>query len=357
MRRYLEPPNLAGALAVAVISVATMASANPTKVYVPTGDAAEIVTIDPHAGKITGRIEGLAAAHGLAATPDGRRLVVGSFDERAPGETMPKKPAGVSAADHAAHHAPKAQKGAEAVVSTVSIVDSGTGAIVRQIDVPGAVHHVAVSPDGRSAAVTHPGEDSISVIDLGSSKIVATVATGATPNYAAFSPDGGVLYVSNAGDDSIAILSTNDWKKVGQISVGESPEHIVVSKDGERVYVNNVASGSVSVIDVSAGKVIEVYEIGEPLHGIDLSDDGRTLFVAVVGGDRLVAIDVRDGARRERPLSPGPYHLGVIRGEGLIYVSSAGSPVLWVLDATTLETKATIDLPGRGHQFAQSGGN
>jgi YVTN family beta-propeller protein len=342
----------------AVLLGANVAQAEPgQKIYIPTGDSAQVLIIDASTNSVIGEISGLPAAHGLAVTPDGSRLIAGSFDERAPDDVMPEKPAGVSAADHAAHHAPKQSAAIEPMVSTLSIVDTATRSVVHRIDVPGAVHHVAVSPDGLVAAVTHPYADAVTVIDLVALAVIKTVPTGATPNYAAFSVGGKKLYVSNSGEDTIAVLDSSTWLVTSKIPVGQSPEHLALSPDGGRLFVSNVADGSVSVIDMEEERAVETLPIGADLHGIDVSDDGETLFVAVRGDDRLLAINLKDGSRRSVPLAPAPYHLSVISGAGVLYVSSAEESVVWVIDTATLETLAEIAIPGIGHQFAQAPGS
>lgn len=326
-------------------------------VYIPTGESAEVVIIDSATATPVGQVPGLPAAHGLAVTPDGSKLVVGSYDERMPGSNTPEKPAGVSAADHAAHHRAAAAPAAAAGVSTVSVVDTATRAVIRKIDVPGAVHHVAISPDGRVAAVTHPNGGSVTAIDLTSFDATRTIPTGAMPNYAAFSPDGSRLNVSNAGDDTVAVLDTRSWDVTARIPVGESPEHLVLSPDGGRLYVNNVAGGSVSVIDLAAQQTIETLPVGDTPHGIDVSDDSDTLYVALRGEDKLAAVDLRTRTWRSTRLTPAPYHLATIRGAGVLYVSSAEESRVWVVDTETLELRGEIPVPGIGHQFGQAPGS
>jgi len=344
-------------LAAALVGAGAAQAGSNQRVYIPTGDNGEVLIVDVSTNGVIGKIADLPAAHGLAVTPDGSRLIAGSLDVRAPGMAMPEKPAGVSAMDHAAHHAKKPTDAAQPIVSAVSIIDTATNSVVRRIDVPGAVHHVAVSPDGRVAVVTHPATDAITVIDLEALEVIKTVPTGAMPNYAAFSKDGEKLYVSNSGEDTIAVLDRSTWSVTGKIPVGESPEHLALSPDGGKLFVNNVAVGSVSVVDLSAERAVETFSIGATLHGIDVSDDGGTLFIAVRGDDKLVAVDLKDGSRRNVALSPAPYHLSVISGAGVLYVSSAEASAVWVVDTATLETQAKIELPGIGHQFAQVPGS
>jgi len=202
------------------------------------------------------------------------------------------------------------------------------------------------------AVVTHPYADTVTAIDLEALTVIKTVPTGMLPNYAVFSADGKTLDDSNTSEDTVAAVDTSAWVVTGRTPTGASPEHLVLSPDGRRLLVSNVADGSVSVIDLSAQRATETLLIGADLHGIDLSENGETLFVAERGDDRLVAIDLRDGARRNVALSPAPYHVSVIDGTGVLYVSSAEDSVVWVIDAVTLELRGKIPVAGIGHQFA-----
>lgn len=358
--KILRPAAYAGV--VTVLLGMQPAGAEPF-MYVPLGGDGKIVVIDAAQDKIVDTIDGVPAVHGLAGTPDGRFLIAGSFEARTPGSAAPEKPTGVSAEDHAVHHgaapaggAPMAAPKADPVVSTVSVIRTADKSIVRRVDVPGVVHHVAVSPDGRFAAVTLPNEGAISVIDLTSYEVVANVATGPFPNYAVFSPDSGQVYVSNAGNGTVSAVDTGRWIIRWNVVVGASPEHVVLSKDGATLYVNNVEDGTVSVIGVGAQKVVQTIQIGTTLHGIDLSDDGKTLFVADLGENKLVSVDLASGATRGAALAPAPYHLAAVRGTGKLYVSSADEPKIWVVDRNSLAVHGEIPIGGKGHQMFQGAG-
>lgn len=324
------------------------------RVYIPLGSENKIVTIDPATDTVIGAIQGVSAVHGLAATPNGRFLIAGSYDERPVG-AAPAKPAGVSEEDHAAHHRASTKPAAQSnsVVSTVSIIGLPSGDIVRRIDVPGAVHHVAVSPDGRFAVVTHPNGDSISAINLGSYSVVATVKTGSVPNYATFSKDSNRLYVSNAGDDTVAVIDTQGWKVNGRLPVGKSPEHLVLTPDGATLFVNNVDDGTVSAVSLRSGNMTKTFSVGAGLHGIDLSDDGGTLFVASVDDRKVVAMDAHGGILRSLRTDALPYHVAAVRKLGKVYVSSVDEPKIWILKQSDLSMTGEIQTGGKGHQMVQ----
>ncbi len=327
-------------------------------VYVPLGGEGKIVVVDAAKDEIVDTISGVMAVHGLARTPDGQFLLAGSFEEREAGGEALAKPSGISEDEHAAHHGGSAAVAGKAGsgVSTVSVVRTADGSLVRRIDVPGAVHHVAVSPDGRFAVVTHPNEGGISAVDLASYEVTASISTGPLPNYAIFSPDGGRLYVSNAGNDTVSEVDTARWIVLRNILAGSSPEHMVLSHDGRRLYVANVDDGTVSEIVTESGSILRTFDIGGLLHGLDLSKNGRTLFVSVLGQDKLVAINLHSLEKREAPLAPAPYHLASVGGTGKLYVSSAEQPNIWVVDQKDLVVLEKISIGGKGHQMVLSPG-
>ena len=346
----------------AAVAIASLLSvpARPTaaeSVYIPLGSSGEIVIVKTESDKVVGKIDGLPAVHGLAATPDGRFLIAGSYEEREAGTSAMAKPAGVSEDEHAAHHGGSALPAQDsgAVVSTVSVIATADGEFVRFIDVPGAVHHVAVSSDGGRAVVTHPNQGTVSAIDLAANSVVATVATGHFPNYTVFAPDDSFVYVSNAGSGTISAVDVRDWAVDWTAKVGSSPEHIVLSADGARLYVNNVDDGAVSVVDVAKREAVRTIPIGATLHGIDLSDDGETLFVADLGDEKVVGVALASLAYHSVPLAPAPYHLATIPGTGKLYVSSADEPKTWVLDQKSLAVLGEVPVGGKGHQMVVVG--
>ncbi len=344
-----------GVMGLSFLAASSLPAAAGEVVYIPLGSAGRIVVVDVKQDRVVDHIEGLLAVHGLAGTPDGRFLVAGSFEEREPGAAVPEKPTGMSEDEHAAHHARPAEEtpGSDTAVSAISIVSTADHAVTRRLDVPGAVHHVAVSPDGETAVVTHPNQDAVSTIDMKTGQVVATVSTGPLPNYAVFSPDGQWVYVSNAGNDTISTMDSDRWKVRQSVAVGASPEHLVLTRDGTTLYVNNVGDGTVSVLDLPSGTVTSTISVGDTPHGLDLSDDGRTLFVSALGDDKLTVVNLTTGVSKSVTLGPAPYHLSVMRGTGKLYVSSAEEPKLWVVDQETLSVMGEIPIGGKGHQMVQ----
>ena len=322
------------------------------RVFVALGDANAIGVIDATEDKVIGRIDGVPSAHGLSGTPDGRYLIAGSARPR-PAGARPDAPPGVKEEDHVAHHPPtKPDSGSQgATGGMVTIIRQSDLTIVRQIDVRGGVHHVAVSPDSRLAVVTHPREGGMTVIDLDTFGILAMPETGRGANYAAFSVDGSRLYVTNGGDGTVSALKTSNWKIEQTFAVGRGPDHAAVSPNYTHLYVSNADDGTATEVYLIDPRRMRTHTVGANPHGIDVSDDSVTVFVAARADGKLVAINHQTHQQRTLLLTPEPYHLVVVRQKDKLYVSSAKDPMIWVIDTKRLAVLRTITIGGIGHQM------
>lgn len=345
---------LASAATAALLMTTALAAAQPI-VFVPEGSANTVRMMDAATGETVKRITGLEAVHGLAGAPGVPYLVAGSYAET-DRETIAEmdQPEGVSEDEHAVHHASADNKPmgpADAGISILSVLDAASGEIVRRIEVPGAVHHSAVSPDGRYAVATHPSGDGISVVDLNTFKLTAFVPTGSLPNYAAFGTDPGVVYVSNAGNGTISEVDLQRGIVRRNLVAGEAPEHLAIDPDKATLYAADGDAGTVLEVSLGDGAVGRRFDMGGTLHGLDLSDDGTSLFVAVRGDDRISSIDLSTGDVTTAALAPEPYHLTTVPGTDTFYVSSRAQPKVWVVDAATLRAVSDFEVEGEGHQM------
>ncbi len=328
-------------------------TARAATVFIPEGSAGAVVVVDSQTDKVVNRLSELPDVHGLGGSDGSRYLVAGSFSEQS-AEDMPEvaRPANVSESEHAKHHGAGArQKSPDGAISILTILDASTGNSVRRLEVPGAVHHVSVSPDGRYAVATHPNGGGVSIIDLKSLTVLGFVPTGSLPNYAVFSPDSSRAYVTNSGDGTISEIMVEHQMVRRTLPAGDSPEHIVMNEDGTALYVANVDAGTVSELSVESGDIHRSFQIGGLLHGLDITEDGQTLFVSGNGEDKLSAVDLPSGNIRSVKIGPAPYHLTVIDGTDKLYVSSRDEPLVWVVDRRNLTKLGTIPIEGEGHQM------
>ncbi|MDP7149689.1 MAG: YncE family protein [Paracoccaceae bacterium] len=333
---------------------ATIANADAARVFIPEGSADAIRVIDFESGKNVGSIADVEAVHGLAGSPNSPYLVAGSYMEFDRDEVADMaKPDTVSEDEHAVHHAkPKKVLGpSDAGISMLSVIDAESSAVVRKIEVPGAVHHVSMSPNGKYAVSTHPSGDGVSIVDLENFELIAWIPTGPMPNYAAFGASSDVFYVSNAGNGTVSEVDLKRGIVRRNMVSGDTPEHLALDAETNKLYVADSDVGTVIELDLTNGQETGRFEIGGEIHGLDLSDDRASLFVAAKGTDRIVSIDLGSGALTAKTLAPAPYHLTTVPGEDTVYVSSRDEPKVWVVDAQTLTEVDEIQIEGEGHQM------
>lgn len=335
-----------------MMSFSLMAAAGTSRAFVPMGVADSVGVIDLERRQMTSSITGTVNTHGSALTPDGRYLIAGSLSAHE-GQEPISRPEGVTEDEHAAHHGGGAAAALkESNAGLLYVVDTATNAIARKLEVPGPVHHVLVTSDGRYAVSTHPMGGGISVVDLDSGKLVKTVATGPAPNYMVETDEGESLLISNSGNGTISEVDTSHWFVKRNLRVGGGPEHMVLAPDNERLYVNNTTSGQVVVVELSNGTVAATYEIGEEPHGVGLSEDGQILYATSKGSNRVVRIELASGTRQSAALAPAPYHLAVSPYNGQLLITSRTESKLWVVAPESLKVVDEIPLAGIGHQIS-----
>lgn len=348
------------AVAAIIVAMAPMAASAAPQVLMPTGQAGAVLIIDSADDTVVGEITGVENTHGLAAGLSGSMALAGSLNPVEPGSVL-DKPAGMSEDEHAAHHGGSGGGGAKQILSNAAStgiayqIDTAQRRVVKQITVPGFVHHTVVTPDGRYGLSTHPTSGGVSVIDMTAGELIKQIATGPVPNYAVANADGSSIWVSNSGNDTISEIDTTHWIVRRNVMVGGAPEHMVLSPDGTSLYVVETADGTVAELDTAGGDVVNRFQVGKDPHGVDLSDDGARLYVSAKGDNTLVAIDLASGERHTVTLTPAPYHLTVVDGTDKLYVSSRETPRVWVLDQGGLRVIGEIPIRGVGHQMAVVG--
>jgi len=336
---------------VVVVMLVPLVSNAETLMYVPTGEANDLVVIDLKSNKVVQRIPELENAHGLASSPGSEYLIAGSMQPLgASGNAT--KPMAVSESEHAAHHAAGSKESAPSTPSYVSIVHPKHGHVMRRIAVRGLTHHTAVSPDGKYAVAVHPGSGGVSIIDLKSMSVVKEIATGRSANYGIFSNDGKHLYVSNAFSGTVSDIDSHSWTVNRSFNVGKEPEHLALSSDNAKLFIANVGEGAAVEIDLASGKVANHFSVGKEPHGIDVSKDGKWLFVSSKGEGKLVRIDLQSGKQSAIELKPAPYHLTYVDSLKKLYVSSRKEPKIWVIDPASLSVTSEIAIgKGVAHQM------
>ncbi len=176
--------------------------------------------------------------------------------------------------------------------STVSVVDTATGAVVATVPVAAGPHGMAVSGDGRFVYVSGDGSSSMSVIDTASDSVVQTIEVGPTPHGIALVPDGKTILVGVYGADKVAFVDAASRSVVASVAVAK-PHTIAVRPDGKVAYVASQQPGQFAlvVIDLATRAVVRTIALDKPPRDPEFSHDGRFLYVTTAGVNALRVID------------------------------------------------------------------
>jgi len=233
--------------------------------------------------------------------------------------------------------------------NTLSFVDLGTGRELGRAATGRMPHEIAVSPDGRQAAVVAYGGQTIDVFDVATRTKLRTIdlAPGQGPHGIFWLSDGRIVATTERSQ-SLTIVDTRDRDRVSSIVTGQQGTHMVaVTPDRRRAFTANIGSGTVSVIDLAAGRKLSDLAVGGRPEGIALTPDGRTLWVGDLEGARVQAYDART-LRRLAEVRTGQVPIRVLASPDgrWVVTSNLGDGSLSVIDARTRQVVRTIDVSG-----------
>jgi YVTN family beta-propeller protein len=176
---------------------------------------------------------------------------------------------------------------------TVSFVDLATGQELGRSPTGKAPHEIAISPDGKQAAVVAYGDRTIDLFDVATRAKLKTIdlSPNEGPHGIAWLRDGRIV-VTTERSQSIAIVDPVAGVVTSSIKTDQQGTHMVaVTSDGTTAYTANIAAGTVSVLNLSTAKKLRDIPVGGRPEGIALSRDELVLWVGDLEGSRVQAFD------------------------------------------------------------------
>ena len=233
--------------------------------------------------------------------------------------------------------------------NTVSFIDLQSGTEVGRQPTGPMPHEIAISPDGRQAAVVAYGGATIDIFDVvtGARERRIDLAPNQGPHGIAWLEDGRILATTERSQ-SLTIVDTRRGDQVSAIPTGQQGTHMVaVSPDRSRAFTANIASGTVSVLDLREGRKLRDLAVGGRPEGIALSRDGRTLWVGDLEGARVQAFDTASFERlAEVPTGEVPIRVAASPDGRWIVTSNLGGGSLTLIDARTRAAAREIAVSG-----------
>ena len=233
--------------------------------------------------------------------------------------------------------------------NTVSFIDLASGRELGRAATGNMPHEIAVSPDGRQAAVVAYGGRTIDLFDVATRAKLRTIdlSPNQGPHGIAWLPDGRIV-VTTERSRSLAIVDTARGDAVSSVATDQEGTHMVaVSPDRRRAYTANIGSGTVTVIDLAEGRKLRDLAVGGRPEGIALTRDGRELWVGDLEGARVQAYDTRTFERlAEVRTGAVPIRVAASPDGRWIVTSNLGGGSLTMIDARTRAVAREIPVSG-----------
>jgi YVTN family beta-propeller protein len=254
-------------------SLPCFSSSDNFLLYVGNSMGDDVSVVDLASLKVVGDITVGPHVHGVAITPDGRRLFT------------------TSEVDH-----------------TLIISDTETHKIMGTVKLPGKPNQCAVTPDGRYVIVPIRDGDSVAIVDVNQQKIVKLLPIK-EPHNSLNMGSNKYMFVTSMGSHEIDVIDLEKMDYSAHIPVGGRPRPVVVSKDGRTMYVAVSFLHGFNIVDIPGQKVTQRVEMssehpGPPrprqfespdtyTHGLALSPDESEIWVTSLLDDCIYIYDLK----------------------------------------------------------------
>ncbi len=254
--------------------------------------------------------------------------------------------------------------------ATASLLHLASGKIAVTVPVGEGPHEVAVSPDGRTAAVSNygvAGRDgrTLTLIDVVSASAEKTIDLSPyrRPHGIRFTPDGRRLVVTSETSQALLVVDPSEGKVLAAIPTGQKVSHMVaLSRDGNRAFVANIGSGSVTAVDLVRAERVGTVETGAGAEGIAVSPDGREIWVTNRAADTVSVLSASTlEVTATLPSATFPIRVAFTPDGRRALVSNARSGEVAVFDSASRKEMVRIPLKyaadPKGRLFADFGGS
>lgn len=219
---------------------------------------------------------------------------------------------------------------------TLSLIDLESGTERTRLPTGKMPHEIAISPDGRQAAVVAYGGTTIDIVDIAGAKKLRTIniSPNQRPHGLLWLSDGR-LVASAEASQSVAVVAPDGT--ISSIPTGQQGSHmVVVAPDNRTAYVANIASGTVSVLDLNDAKKLRDLPVGGKPEGLSLAKGGRELWVGDLSAPRVSVWDTASGEKvAEQAVDPVAIRVLTSPDGQWVATSNIGAGTISLFDAET----------------------
>ena len=295
--------------------------------------------IDPATQRAVATIDGMRAAHGIAAAPDGSRIYVSSEAETALKvidtatlEIIASIP--LSARPNNISLTPDGRKlyvGIIAPPGAIDVIDTEALEKLRSIEVPGGIHNIYVTPDGRHVMAGSIGGRRLTVLDTATDEEVwAFEGEAIRPLAIGTNADGSTdkLYIQVSGHHGFVVFDWATRREIERVTLPDvppedrapgnyngAPAHgIGVAPDGNTVWSTSRMNNHVYVYSLPELELVAGIPTGHDPDWITFTPDGRFAYVANALSNTVSVIDTEAYEEiTQIPVGESPKRNGIIR--------------------------------------------
>jgi DNA-binding beta-propeller fold protein YncE len=234
---------------------------------------------------------------------------------------------------------------------SVWLIDAATGRRRASFSTHIAPHEIAVSSDGRRAAVTNYGDQRgpgnvVQLFDVARGAVTHEIEIAGYERLhgAAFMEADTLLALTSERTGEVLIVSAVDGTIHRRLETEGEASHML-SVGGPWIYTANIISGTVSRIDPDGDRPTTTWPAGTRTEGVAATPDGREGWTGSMEDGSVVGVDGATGevVARVEGLEV-PYRLAVTPDGGTIAVSDPGAGTLVLIDRSSGQVRATIDI-------------
>ncbi len=232
---------------------------------------------------------------------------------------------------------------------TVSFIDLATGKERARVETAHMPHEIAISPDGKQAAVVAYGGTTLDIFDVASASRVKRIdlSPNVAPHGIAWLRDGR-LVVTTEKSKSLTLVDPATGA-VGAVSTDQLGSHMVaIAPAGGRAYVANIASGTVSVVDIDKRVKIADIPVGGRPEGIALTPNGKQLWVGDLSAPHVRIVDTATlKTVATLPVDPVAIRVAISPDGKTAVTSNLEAGTLTLIDVAKRKVLRTVPVSGQ----------
>lgn len=231
---------------------------------------------------------------------------------------------------------------------TVSLIDLETGRERAVVDTGANPHEVAVSPDGRLAAVVAYGSNTIDIIDIAAAAHVRRCDLGEHDRpHGIYWAESGRILATTEGNESIVSIRPDCSRLIAARTDQRGSHMLAVDEEAGKAFISNLGDRTVTAVDLRTARKLADFDAAEEPEGIALTPDGSELWVANRGSASVFVLDPETGERLASiDVGRVPIRLAISPDGKWAVTSDYRDGALSVIDVEARRKVRTIDISG-----------